>query len=377
MLPETKPFKILMTADTMGGVWTYALALIKALEPTGAAIALATMGALLTETQHEQIKGLPQVKLYESAFKLEWMESPWEEVEAAGNWLLQINREFVPDLIHLNNLVHGHLNWGKPVVVVVHSCVLSWWQSVKQQQAPVSWQTYRERVTRSLRAADVVVAPSRAMLEAAQTQYGIFERKKVIANGCDPAWYLPGPKEPFVFSMGRLWDEAKNITLLTEVAAALSWPVYVAGEVHHPATGQMPSLPNIYFLGALTPTEVAGYLSRASIFTLPAKYEPFGLSALEAALSGCALVLGDIASQREIWQQAATYVDPHGAETLKTALTRLIADESIRSAMGLRARQAGLYYPATRMATEYGRIYRQLTSTCRPWNAPRKAFLQT
>ncbi len=32
---------------------------------------------------------------------------------------------------------------------------------------------------------------------------------------------------------------------------------------------------------------------------LPARYEPFGLSVLEAALSGCALVLGDIPSLRE------------------------------------------------------------------------------
>jgi glycogen(starch) synthase len=376
MLPEAKPLKILMTADTLGGVWTYALTLIKALESTGAVVALATMGALLTEAQHKQIKSLPQVKLYESAFKLEWMESPWEEVEAAGNWLLQINREFAPDLIHLNNLVHGHLNWGKPVVVVVHSCVLSWWQSVKQQEAPASWQTYREQVTRSLRAADVIVAPSRAMLEAAETQYGFFERKKVIVNGCDPALYCPGPKEPFVFSMGRVWDEAKNIKLLTEVAADLSWPVYVAGEGQHPATGEMLALRNIYFLGALTPTEVAGYLSRASIFTLPAKYEPFGLSALEAALSGCALVLGDIASQKEIWQQAATYVDPHIAEALKIALSCLIADEFMRPVMGLRARQAGLRYNVSQMAYEYDQIYRQLASNCQQWNAPPKAFLQ-
>jgi glycogen(starch) synthase len=361
MPPEAQPLKILMTADPIGGVWTYALELIKALEPTGASIALATMGAPLTAAQCQQISSLSGVKLYESAFKLEWMENPWEEVDAAANWLLGINREFAPDLIHLNNLVHGHLNWGKPVMVVVHSCVLSWWQSVKTEAAPASWQTYRERVSSSLRAAAVVVAPSQAMLDTAETLYGFSESAVVIPNGRDTGLFCQGPKEPFVFSMGRVWDEAKNIQLLTEVAATLSWPVYVAGDARHPATKEMLALPNIHFLGPLAPAAIVDHLSRASIFALPAKYEPFGLSALEAALSGCALVLGDIPSQREIWQQAATYVDPRAAGALQAALTRLIADDSHRTVMGKRARQTGLRYSASQMASAYGQLYHQLT----------------
>jgi glycogen synthase len=363
MPPEFKPLKILMTADPIGGVWTYSLELIKALEPTGATVALATMGAPLSQAQYQQVKDLPRVKLYESAFKLEWMEDPWEEVDAAANWLLYLNRTFEPDLIHLNNLVHGHLNWGKPVVVAVHSCVLSWWQSVKTAAAPACWQTYRERVGSSLRAATVVVAPSRALLETVETLYGFFENAVVIPNGRNTALFSQGPKEPFVFSMGRLWDEAKNIQLLTEVAAALSWPVHVAGEARHPATKEMLALPNIHFLGPLAPAAIAGHLSRASIFALPAKYEPFGLSALEAALSGCALVLGDIPSQREIWQQAATYVNPRDAGALQAALAGLISDDNHRTSMGERARQTALRYSASQMASTYGQLYCQLASS--------------
>ena len=352
-----------MTADPIGGVWTYALELIKALEPTGARIALATMGAPLTQMQYQQVRELPRVALYESAFKLEWMEEPWEEVDAAASWLLHLNRTFEPDLIHLNNLAHGHLNWGKPVVVVVHSCVLSWWQSVKTAAAPACWQTYRERVSSSLSAATVVVAPSRAMLETVETLYGFLEDAVVIPNGRNTALFCQGPKEPFVFSMGRVWDEAKNIQLLTEVAAALNWPVLVAGEARHPATKEILALPNIHFLGSLAPAAIADHLSRASIFAMPAKYEPFGLSALEAALSGCALVLGDIPSQREIWQQAATYVDPRDAGALQAALRGLIADDNHRTSMGERARQTALRYSASQMASAYRQLYRQLASS--------------
>ena len=59
---------------------------------------------------------------------------------------------------------------------------------------------------------------------------------------------------------------------------------------------------------------------RAAIYALPARYEPFGLSALEAALSGCALVLGDIPSLREVWGDAAVFVPPDDAGGLRDAL---------------------------------------------------------
>ncbi len=45
-----------------------------------------------------------------------------------------------------------------------HSCVLSWWQAVHGADAPDEWCEYRRRVRAGLRAADAVVAPTRAML---------------------------------------------------------------------------------------------------------------------------------------------------------------------------------------------------------------------
>jgi hypothetical protein len=54
-------------------------------------------------------------------------------------------------------------------------------------------------------------------------------------------------------------------------------------------------------LGPLEASELAGWMHRAAIYALPARYEPFGLSALEAAQAGCALVLGDLSSLREVW----------------------------------------------------------------------------
>jgi glycosyltransferase involved in cell wall biosynthesis len=74
-------------------------------------------------------------------------------------------------------------------------------------------------------------------------------------------------------------------------------------------------------------------------------------------------VLGDIPSQREIWQQAATYVDPRDAGALQAALAGLIADDNHRTSMGERARQTALRYSASQMASAYSQLYRQLASS--------------
>ena len=66
-------FNLLLTTDTVGGVWTYAVELARALKPHGVRIALATMGAPLRPDQRVQVEPLDNVRLSESGYRLEWM----------------------------------------------------------------------------------------------------------------------------------------------------------------------------------------------------------------------------------------------------------------------------------------------------------------
>ncbi|MFD2247052.1 glycosyltransferase family 4 protein [Pontibacter ruber] len=357
------PSKILMTADTVGGVWTYALELIRALAPHGTQVALATMGAPLSEAQRKETEEISNLTVYESNYKLEWMDDAWEDVAKASEWLLQLRDEVQPDLIHLNGMAHGNLNWGRPVLVVIHSCVMSWWRAVKEEDAPKEWNKYREMVTQGLQAADMVVAPTQAMMHQAEELYGPFKQSSVVYNGRGQHHFLFGRKEPFIFSMGRVWDEAKNISMLAHIASELPWPVYIAGEDKHPATGKVVELENVHFLGHLTNKEVTDWLSRASIYALPAKYEPFGLTILEAAMSGCALVVGKTESQAEIWGNAAKYVDPRNADELRDTLNSLIEDEFCRNIMACRSVKRSHGYSANQMAQDYKHLYGQLLKT--------------
>ncbi|RAU82662.1 glycosyltransferase family 4 protein [Pontibacter arcticus] len=352
-----------MTTDTVGGVWNYSLELIRALAPFGTKVALATMGAPLSEEQRQQAEEIGTVTLHESKYKLEWMDNPWEDVEKAGEWLLQLKQEVQPDIVHLNNMVHGSLNWGVPVVVVVHSCVMSWWRAVKGEEAPKEWGTYREMVTKGLQAANMVVAPTQALMSQAEELYGPFKARTVIYNGRGQHSFQFGKKEPFVFSIGRVWDEAKNISTLAHIASDLSWPVYIAGDDKHPVTGQTMDLENVHFLGQLSEKEVSDWLSRASIYALPAKYEPFGLTVLEAAMSGCALVVGKTDTLAEVWGNAAKYVNPNDADEIRDTINNLIEDEFSRNIMACRSVKRSHGYTSDPMVQDYDHVYRQLMRT--------------
>ncbi len=56
------PRKVLMTADTIGGVWTYAIELALGLADRGVEVALATMGGSLDEFQREKAGRIPRFK---------------------------------------------------------------------------------------------------------------------------------------------------------------------------------------------------------------------------------------------------------------------------------------------------------------------------
>jgi len=351
--------RILMTADPIGGVWRYAMELCGALQPYGVQVMLATLGAEVSAAQRAEVQALPHVELRVGHYRLEWMDSPWESLDEAADWLYSLEHEFKPGLIHLNHLVHADLLWRAPVLLVAHSCVLSWWKAVHGTPA-VGWDRYHEEVTRSLHAANLVVTPTHAMMRCLQEHYGRLVRADVIPNGLNPSRFHVAPKEPFVLSAGRLWDAGKNYGALSQVAGEVAWPIVVAGSAISP-DGHAQEVAGVEYVGALTPDKLAEWYARASIYALPARYEPFGLTALEAALSGCALVLGDIDSLREVWGDAACYVPPDDARALRDALNDLSADPEKLATFAALAQARAHRYDAEQLAARYWNAYWSLS----------------
>jgi glycosyltransferase involved in cell wall biosynthesis len=342
--------RVLMTADAVGGVWTYCLELADALLEHDVEVTLAVMGPPPASTQRAELeRSCAGAEL--GPYALEWMPDPWQDVAEAEQWLLGLADRVQADLVHLNGYVHGAAAWRAPTVVVAHSDVLSWHQAVLGVSAGREWELYRQAVEEGLRSAGLVVAPTAAVLGDLHRHYAFDSPELVVPNGIQRS--IPVlPKRDVVLAAGRVWDEAKNISALARVAPRLSWPVLVAGE-GEVAGGVRP-------LGRLDRFQLDRALAATSVFAAPALYEPFGLTALEAARAGCALVLGDLPSQREVWGDAALFVDPADDSSVEEALRSLIDDPELRATYATRAHDRSLSYTAGRMAAGYVSVYAHL-----------------
>jgi glycosyltransferase involved in cell wall biosynthesis len=73
-------------------------------------------------------------------------------------------------------------------------------------------------------------------------------------------------------------------------------------------------------------------------------------------------VLGDIASLREVWGDAALFVDPDDPRALAAAVNRLIDDASLRDEMSRAALQRARAFTPERMAAAYLDAYERLAT---------------
>jgi glycosyltransferase involved in cell wall biosynthesis len=293
--------RVLITGDTVGGVFTYVCELARALVERDVEAHVALAGMRLTPEQRSALRASGASRLYAQEAALEWMPDPWADVERVGDRLQEVAADVRPDVVHLNEFAHGALPWPAPVLLVAHSDVTTWHRAVRGAEAGPEWDEYRRRVAAGLAGADLVVAPTAALLRELERSYPL-RATAVIPNG-RAASGIVRPKEPFVLGAGRRWDEAKNLAALER----LELPVVVAG-------------------GDVARDELDELYARATVFASPARYEPFGLAILEAALAGCALVLGDLPSLRETWGDDALYVDPDDDEALAAAIRSALAD---------------------------------------------------
>jgi glycosyltransferase involved in cell wall biosynthesis len=357
-------FTVLMTADAVGGVWSYALSLCAALSDIR--VVLATMGPRPGSAQRAALARLGNVTLAESDFRLEWMAGGQADIAASRRWLEALAERHAVDLVHVNGYAQARLGCGRPVVAVAHSDVLSWWLAVHGTPPPAEWGGYRQQVAAGLRCAARVVTPTHAVLGDLRRQYGLaLPDAGVIPNGVDIAAFTGRPKRPVILAAGRVWDAAKNLRLLDDIAPQLAWPVEIAGETGHPERGAA-HLAHARALGALGPAEMRRHLGEAAIFAAPAHYEPFGLAILEAAAAGCALALGDIASLRENWDGAALFLPPGDPGGWQAGLGRLIERPDQREQLAAAARARARRFTIANTAAGYRALYRGLTGDAAP-----------
>jgi glycosyltransferase involved in cell wall biosynthesis len=347
--------RVLMSTDAVGGVWVYSVTLARALAARGIDVVLVILGPRPRRDQLLALNDVRNLEVEITDFPLEWMDPQGSDIERTREGLRSIASRAAPDLVHLNSYREALGDWNVPVLVVAHSCVRSWWLACRGEEPDEArWLTYIANVLAGLAAAKKWVAPTAAFRDVVQRVYTPPSAGAVVHNALDED-IGPTLKEPFILAAGRLWDEAKNVQAVASAATHLDWPVRLAGE-----STPLQVFPDVEFMGELPRACLLDLMARASVFAAPALYEPFGLCVLEAAMAGCALVLADIASLRELWSGAAVFVDPRDARGLAAALRRVCDDQQLRSRLQREARLRARRYSLTEMVDGYCALYGDL-----------------
>lgn len=373
-MPLLNGARVFLTADSVGGVWTYALDLANGLAAHGMATTLAVLGPPPDADQTEAARAVPGLALLPTGLPLDWLAGSPSEVESASAALAALAAETGADIIHLHSAALATARFPAPVVASCHSCVGTWWEAVRgAQPMPPDFAWRNRTVARGCAEAGALIAPSAAFAAATARFYGLPEPPIVVRNGRRPLG-LPattGAAAPHAFTAGRLWDEGKNLRALDRAAARLgpAVPVLAAGPVEGPG-GARAALRHVETLGRLNEGEIAHRLAQQPVFVSTALYEPFGLSVLEAALAGCALVLSDIPTFRELWDGAAAFVPAEDDEIIAAAIGRLVHDGAQRAALGAAARARSESCTVEAMAEGTAAIYRALLRSA---GAPGKA----
>lgn len=353
---------MLMTADAVGGVWTYALDLAQGLAAHGVRMALAVLGPPPGADQRAAAAAVPGLTLRETALPLDWLAESAAAVDAAGAAVAAIAAETGAELVQLNSpALAAPERFRVPVVGLCHSCVATWWRAVRQGPLPEDFRWRAALLARGYAAADALVAPTRAFAEATRAAYRLPRLPAVVHNGRHAPAGVAGTAAAadIVFTAGRLWDEAKNLAALDRAARRLDVPVLAAGPALGP-NGAMLAPRHLRLLGRLGEAELRRLLAARPVFVSAARYEPFGLTVLEAAQAGCALVLSDTPGFRELWDGAAAFIPPEDDGAIAATIAAVLRDRERRAALGAAARERARRYGVEAMTADMLGIYAQV-----------------
>lgn len=357
-----RPMHVLMTIDAVGGVWRYAVDLARSLREVSVSTVLVGLGPRPDAVQATEARACADLRWLEAP--LDWIAQGEQGFAPAAALLERIAREEGADLLHLNlpSLAAG-IDQRWPVVVVSHSCVVTWWRAMRAGPLPADWEWQKRRNAVGFARADAIVTPTRSQADLLRACYLALPPVEVVPNA-SAATFPPVEKRPFALAAGRWWDEGKGGLVLDAAAARVKWPVMMAGPQTGPA-GQRLDIRNAEALGPINHRRLLDFAGTAGIVVSPSLYEPFGLSALEGARAGAALVLSDIPTYRELWAGAATFVPAGDADALASAINRLADDPQARSDLGQRAHARSLGF-SPRLQTENMRdIYLDALSQAR------------
>lgn len=350
----------MIVAEPDLSLWPCHVDLAQALAELGIGSTIAMTGPAPSDAQRAAAAAVPGLTIVDSGLDLDPREADSASFAEAGRHLARLAKALDADLVQLGNAaLAAEAPFGCPVVILHSGCAVTRWEAVHDSPLPAEYKWRADLIRAGLKAASAVVAPTDAHAELVQRRYGLAETPRTVNIGRTPLELRSSAPHDCVLTAGRLWDESSNLRVLDAAASRIGVPIRAAGPVTGP-NGVEVVFDHLHCLGSLEESEIGRWLSARPVFVSTALYEPVGLSVLAAASAGCALILSDIPSFRELWAEVAVFVDPRDERGYSETIANLVGDDFERAVLGRAARERAALYSPQAMAAQMAAIYRSL-----------------
>lgn len=197
-----------------------------------------------------------------------------------------------------------------------------------------TWKFTQPMRARVVREADLLLPNSHLEVQTLAADFVSPSPCEVIPNGFPDSFIGIGPKafrqsfptlpQDYVLCVARI-SPRKNQLWLARACHDLGLPLVLAGPVNDRSYFQLiRSLANVTYLGTLQGESLASAYAAAKIHALPSWFETPGLSSLEAAACGTAVLSTNQGSPSEYFRDLAVYVNPQDEKALQGALEQAL-----------------------------------------------------
>ena len=293
------------------------------------------------------------------------------------DWIMQLNFNMIAktgeiiakegnfDVIHAHDWLVAYAaktlkaSYGIPLVSTIHATEAGRNGGIREEQQKyindTEWMLTYE--------SSEVIVNSNYMKSELQRLFGLpFEKINVVPNGVSPSNFTVNERdydfrrqyamdnEKIILFMGRLVYEKGVQHLIGAMPKILEnyhdAKLIIAGkggmlgelqaEVNSLGLGN-----KVYFTGHLTPKQVQQMYKCADVAVFPSTYEPFGIVAIEAMLSGVPTVVTDIGGLNEIVEHGITGMKSYAgnSNSLADSILALLFDHKLCDTVVKNAKQ--------------------------------------
>jgi len=237
-----------------------------------------------------------------------------------------------------------------PVVVTIHDLIHL------RHRNPLAPLYARQMIRRALRKSRRVLTVSEAVKREIVSTFGCADDHVLVTpNGVGAPFSESGPAGEGRYFLYVGNDKPhKNVDLLVDAFARIDDASLV---LTGGAFERFKSRERVVVTGFVDDAELAALYRGAIALVMPSREEGFGLPALEAMASGCAVITSNAAALVEITGDAALHVEANAA-SLADAMTRIASDDSLRSTLASRGVARAKEFTWTRCAELTRTAYR-------------------